>query len=48
MNPKFNSIIIFSSLLAFALITTIIPAIFAQNNTGVTSEGGDMTGITQS
>jgi hypothetical protein len=33
MNPKFNSIIIFSSILAFALITIIIPAIFAQNNT---------------
>ena len=42
MNYKINSIII-SSILAFALIAAIIPATFAQNNTEVTPEGGNMT-----
>jgi hypothetical protein len=46
MNFKINSIVI-SSILAFALIAGIIPAGFAQNNTGMTSEGGNMTGMTQ-
>jgi len=46
MNFKINSIVI-SSILAFALIAGIIPAAFAQNNTGMTSEGGNMTGMTQ-
>jgi hypothetical protein len=46
MNSKINSIVI-SSILAFALIAGIIPAIFAQNNTGMASEGGNMTGMTQ-
>ena len=41
-----NSIVI-PSILAFALIAGIIPAVFAQNNTGMTSEGGNMTGMTQ-
>ena len=46
MNSKINSIVI-SSILAFALIAGIIPATFAQNNTGMASEGGNMTGMTQ-
>ena len=46
MNFKINSIII-SSFLAFALIAAIIPATFAQNNTEMTPEGGNMTGMTQ-
>ena len=46
MNFKINSIVI-PSILAFALIAGIIPAVFAQNNTGMTSEGGNMTGMTQ-
>ena len=46
MNSKINSIVI-SSILAFALISGIIPATFAQNNTGMASEGGNMTGMTQ-
>src|SRR5215213_3612468 len=46
MNFKINSIVI-SSIFAFALIAGIIPAGFAQNNTGMTSEGGNMTGMTQ-
>jgi hypothetical protein len=46
MNSKIFSIVI-SSILAFALIAGIIPAIFAQNNTGMASEGGNMTGMTQ-
>jgi hypothetical protein len=41
MNFKINSIVI-PSILAFALIAGIIPAVFAQNNTGMTSEGGNM------
>lgn len=46
MNSKINSMVI-SSILAFALIAGIIPATFAQNNTGMGSEGGDMTGMAQ-
>jgi hypothetical protein len=46
MNSKINSIVI-SSILAFALIAGIIQATFAQNNTGMASEGGNMTGMTQ-
>jgi hypothetical protein len=53
MNFKINSIVI-SSILAFALIAGIIPAGFAQNNTGMTQDGnmtqgqgGNMTGMTQ-
>ncbi len=46
MNSKINSLVI-SSILAFALIAGIIPATFAQNNTGMTSEGGNMTEMTQ-
>jgi hypothetical protein len=46
MNSKINSIVI-PSILAFTLIAGIIPATFAQNNTGMTSEGGNMTGMTQ-
>ncbi|MDF2738166.1 MAG: hypothetical protein K0S93_2026, partial [Nitrososphaeraceae archaeon] len=46
MNSKINSIVI-SSILAFALIAGIIPATFAQNNTSMASEGGNMTGMTQ-
>ncbi len=46
MNSKINSLVI-SSILAFALIAGIIPATFAQNNTGMTSEGGYMTKMTQ-
>jgi hypothetical protein len=46
MNSKINSLVI-SSILAFALIAGIIPSTFAQNNTGMASEGGNMTGMTQ-
>jgi hypothetical protein len=46
MKSKINSIII-SSILAFALIAAIIPATFAQNNTEMSPEGGNMTGMTQ-
>ena len=53
MNFKINSIVI-SSILAFTLIAGIIPAGFAQNNTGMTQDGnmtqgqgGNMTGMTQ-
>jgi hypothetical protein len=53
MNSKINSIII-SCILAFALIAGVIPATFAQNNTGMTQDGnmtqgqsGNMTGMTQ-
>jgi hypothetical protein len=47
MNFKINSIVI-PSILAFALIAGIIPAGFAQNNTGMTtSEDDSMTGMTQ-
>ena len=46
MNSKINSLVI-SSILGFALIAGIIPATFAQNNTGMTSEGGNMTEMTQ-
>jgi hypothetical protein len=46
MNFKINSIII-SSFLAFALIAAMIPATFAQTNTEMTPEGGNMTGMTQ-
>ena len=46
MNSKINSIVI-PSILAFALIAGIIPATFAQNKTGMTSEDGNMTGMTQ-
>jgi hypothetical protein len=46
MNSKINSIVI-SSFLVFALIVGIIPATFSQNNTDMTSEGGNMTGKTQ-
>ena len=46
MNSKINSLVI-SSILAFALIAGIIPATFAQNNTGMTPDGGNMTGMTQ-
>jgi hypothetical protein len=46
MNSKINTLVI-SSILAFALIAGIIPATFAQNNTGMASEGGNMTGMTQ-
>jgi hypothetical protein len=46
MNSKINSLVI-SSILAFALIAGIIPATFAQNNTDMASEGGNMTGMTQ-
>jgi hypothetical protein len=53
MNSKINSIII-SCILAFALIAGVIPATFAQNNTGMSQDGnmtqgqtGNMTGITQ-
>ena len=45
MNSKINSILI-PSILAFVLIAGIIPATFAQNNTDMTSEGGNMTGMT--
>ena len=45
MNSKIKSIVI-PSILAFALIAGIIPATFAQNNTDMTSEGGNMTGMT--
>ena len=45
MNSKINSIVI-PSILAFVLIAGIIPATFAQNNTGMASEGGNMTGMT--
>ena len=45
MNSKINSIVI-PSILAFVLIAGIIPATFAQNNTDMTSEGGNMTGMT--
>src|SRR5919107_2274975 len=46
MNSKINSIVI-PSILAFALIAGIIQVAFAQNNTGMASEGGNMTGMTQ-
>ena len=46
MNSKINSLVI-PAILAFALIAGIIPATFAQNNTGMTSQGGNMTGMTQ-
>ncbi len=46
MNSKINSLVI-PAILVFALIAGIIPATFAQNNTGMTSEGGNMTGMTQ-
>jgi hypothetical protein len=46
MNSKINSIVI-PSILAFTLIAGIIPATFAQNNTGITSEGGNMKGMPQ-
>ncbi len=48
MNSKINSIII-PAILAVALIATvgIMPATFAQNNTDMASEGGNMTGMTQ-
>jgi len=47
MNSKINSKVI-PSILAFALIAGIIPVAFAQNNTGMSSEVGNMTGMTQS
>ena len=47
MNSKINSKVI-PSILAFALIAGIIPVASAQNNTGMSSEGGNMTGMTQS
>ena len=46
MNSKINSLVI-PAILAFALIAGIIPVVFAQNNTGMTSDGGNMTGMTQ-
>jgi len=48
MNSKINSIII-PVILAVALIATVgmMPTTFAQNNTDMASEGGNMTGMTQ-
>ena len=46
MNSKIDSLVI-PAIFAFALIAGIIPVVFAQNNTGMTSDGGNMTGMTQ-
>ena len=45
MDSKIHTMIM-SSILAFSLLAGI-PTVFAQNDTGMTSEGGDMGNMTQ-